>query len=277
MKIKILGTAAYERVPAMFCQCAVCEQARKLGGKNIRSQAQAIINDDLLVDFGQDNYLHYLNSGADYTKLKNILLTHAHPDHFMPNELLMTTRGYGHNDMTEEIGVWGNRYCVEKYGYNEGLPMMCCMHQIAGFDTFQAGSYTVTALPADHGTAEDVVFVISDGEKTLLYNNDTGLWRDEVYDFVAANGYYFDAVLSDCTLGFLDRKGTHHMCVGNNITHRQRLLELGCICQDTPWVITHFSHNGLFIDGQPVSAEKLEQIASEYGMIAAYDGIVITL
>lgn len=44
MQIKLLGTAAYERIPAMFCQCAACEQARKLGGKNIRTQAQAIIN-----------------------------------------------------------------------------------------------------------------------------------------------------------------------------------------------------------------------------------------
>jgi phosphoribosyl 1,2-cyclic phosphate phosphodiesterase len=72
MKIKILGTAAYERVPAMFCQCAVCEQARKLKGKNMRTQAQTLIDNELLVDFGQDNYIHYLSSGADYTKIKNI-------------------------------------------------------------------------------------------------------------------------------------------------------------------------------------------------------------
>ena len=277
MKVTIFGTAAYERVPAMFCQCAVCEQARKLGGKNVRTQAQALINDDLLVDFGQDNYLHYLNSGADYTKIRNILLTHAHPDHFMPNELLMTTGGFGHNDVTEEIGVWGNRYCVEKFGYNQGRATLCGMHQINGFDTFRAGRYQVTALPADHGTPDDVVFIISDGEKTLLYNNDTGLWRDDVYEFVAAKGYHFDAVLSDCTLGFLDRKGTNHMCLGNNITHRQRLLELGCIDQDTKWVVTHFSHNGLKLDERPITAEELEQIVSQHNMIAAYDMIEITL
>ena len=75
MQIKILGTAAYERVPAMFCQCAVCQQARRLKGKNMRTQAQTLIDDQLLVDFGQDNYIHYLNSGADYTKIKNILMS----------------------------------------------------------------------------------------------------------------------------------------------------------------------------------------------------------
>ena len=67
MKIQIMGTAAYERVPAMFCTCAACDYARKNKGKAIRSQAQTLINDDLLIDFGQDNYLHYLNGDYDYT------------------------------------------------------------------------------------------------------------------------------------------------------------------------------------------------------------------
>lgn len=276
MKIKILGTAAYERVPAMFCQCPVCEQAQKLGGKNIRTQAQALINDDLLVDFGQDNYLHYLNSGADYTKIKNLLLTHAHADHFMPNELCMTTGWFAVNDMTEEIGIWGNHFCADLFAANKEK-MMCCMHQIAGFDTFRAGSYTVTALPASHGKTDGVVFVISDGEKTLLYNNDTGFWQDAVYDFVAAQNYHFDGVISDCTYCFEDKTGISHMSLGNNKVHRQRLLDIGAVTKDTIWVVTHFSHNGLVRNNMPVSAEELEEIVAKDGMIAAHDGIVITL
>ena len=51
MKIQILGTAAYERVPALFCGCTTCVYARTHGGKNIRTQAQTLINEDLLVDF----------------------------------------------------------------------------------------------------------------------------------------------------------------------------------------------------------------------------------
>ncbi len=31
MKIKYLGTAAYEGVPAMFCNCPVCKKAMKQG------------------------------------------------------------------------------------------------------------------------------------------------------------------------------------------------------------------------------------------------------
>ena len=31
MKIKYLGTAAAEGVPAIFCNCETCKEARKLG------------------------------------------------------------------------------------------------------------------------------------------------------------------------------------------------------------------------------------------------------
>ena len=274
MKIKILGTAAYERVPAMFCQCAVCEQARKLRGKNIRTQAQALINDDLLVDFGQDNYIHYLNGNADYTKIRNIIVTHTHEDHFMPNELCMTTGGFAHNDISEPIGIWGNKHCAELFSLNP-FKTICTMNQIVAYDTFSAGKYTITALPASHGTDQPFVYIISDGEKTVLYNNDTGLWKDEVYAFVAKQQYCFDCVISDCTFGFLDRTGVTHMSIGNNIVHRNRLLEIGAITQSTTWVVTHFSHNGLILNGQPATAEELEQNVAKNGMIAAYDGIEI--
>ncbi len=45
MKIKYLGTAAAERVPAIFCTCEVCSFARKEKGKEIRTQMQTWVDD----------------------------------------------------------------------------------------------------------------------------------------------------------------------------------------------------------------------------------------
>ncbi len=42
MKIKYLGTAAYEGLPAIFCECDTCNEARKRKGKNIRTRSQAL-------------------------------------------------------------------------------------------------------------------------------------------------------------------------------------------------------------------------------------------
>lgn len=82
MKLKYLGTAASEGVPALFCNCKYCKKARKLGGKNIRTRSQTMINDDLLVDFGPDTYLHVLQNGINLLDIKNVLITHCHQDHF---------------------------------------------------------------------------------------------------------------------------------------------------------------------------------------------------
>ena len=51
MKIKYLGTAAAEGVPAIFCRCEVCRKSKEAGGRNIRTRSQSIIDDRLLLDF----------------------------------------------------------------------------------------------------------------------------------------------------------------------------------------------------------------------------------
>ena len=48
MQFQYLGTAAAEGWPAVFCRCKYCLEAQRLGGKNIRTRSQAIVNDDLL-------------------------------------------------------------------------------------------------------------------------------------------------------------------------------------------------------------------------------------
>ncbi len=50
MKLTYLGTAAAEGWPAVFCNCPCCRQARVLGGKDIRTRSQALVNEDLLLD-----------------------------------------------------------------------------------------------------------------------------------------------------------------------------------------------------------------------------------
>ena len=58
MKFRYLGTAAAEGFPAMFCRCDACEEARRLGGINLRARSQALIGEDLLLDFPPDTYAH---------------------------------------------------------------------------------------------------------------------------------------------------------------------------------------------------------------------------
>ena len=46
MKITYLGTAAAEAIPALYCQCAACESARKNLGKEYRCRSGCVIARD---------------------------------------------------------------------------------------------------------------------------------------------------------------------------------------------------------------------------------------
>lgn len=77
MKIKYLGTAAAEGIPAVFCECENCKRSRELGGRNIRTRSQAIIDDTILIDFLADTYMHYLIRNIPLNKIKTCIITHS--------------------------------------------------------------------------------------------------------------------------------------------------------------------------------------------------------
>ncbi|MDR0856754.1 MAG: hypothetical protein LBM78_05035, partial [Clostridiales bacterium] len=87
MKIRYMGTAAAEGIPAMFCACDTCRRALAAGGKNVMTRSQALIDDDLVVDFAADTYMHFLQAGKTLAGLKYALITHSHGDHVSFDDL----------------------------------------------------------------------------------------------------------------------------------------------------------------------------------------------
>lgn len=92
MRLKYLGTAAAEGWPALFCRCEACERARVLGGKNIRTRSQAIIDDRLLIDFCSDTYMHVLEQHVPLENIRHVLITHSHNDHLYVSDLINAGR-----------------------------------------------------------------------------------------------------------------------------------------------------------------------------------------
>lgn len=277
MKIWLWGSAANERIPAMFCKCGACELARQRGGKYIRTQAQALVDDHLLIDFGQDTFHHSLTYDYDFTRLRDILITHAHPDHLAHRELENTWSYYAHNDM-DTIHVHGGEECGELIATLATKKVDFIL--IAPFETQRIGDYTVTALPAEHGTRTPLCYIVSDGMKTILYNHDTRLYQNRaVYEFIRSRGFCFDAVICDGT-GCLQsiRHGSRHMTLYHNLLLRGRLSSLGALSEGCVWVVTHFSHNGLrHADGRAATQEELDAIAARENIVFGYDGLTLTL
>ena len=98
MKLKFLGTAAYEGVPSLFCDCEVCKKSAAAGGRNLRSRSQALLNDDLLIDFPADTVWHSQKYGLDWSKITDCIVTHSHSDHLYAADTAMLANGYAHGE-----------------------------------------------------------------------------------------------------------------------------------------------------------------------------------
>lgn len=277
MEILYMGTAAEERIPAMFCHCEFCQKALKLGGKNIRTRAQALIDGELLVDFGSDTYDHFIREGRTLWDIQNILLTHSHPDHLTLEVfssrchwMSAETTKYDRLNVYTSAGViekiWRvveargmEKELIEKYW--NFIPM-------SYFEPIEIDGYTVTPLPARHAVPEQAfIFLIEKEGKSIFYGNDTGTFGTEVEEWLSEKGKRIDLLSLDCTKGDIETPYYGHMSMAAGRAIADRFLAKGVIDENTKLYFTHFSH------GCKMTHEELEQTAREkYGFKVTYDG-----
>ena len=269
MKITYFGTAAAEGFPALFCNCEYCNEARKLGGKNIRTRSQALINNDLLIDFPADTYSHFLQNGVEGDKIEYLLVTHAHADHFYPDDLFMRSGAFAHNMSVPTLKLLCPKTVYETF---DSIPDNVEATVLESYQTVKLGRYKVTALPARHMT-ESVAFIyIIQADKTLLYAHDTGYFYEDVFKYVEKSGIVFDMISLDCTNVDIpvSDEGTH-MGFSNIERVLDRLRSIGAATESTVKYVNHFSHNG-----NPLH-HILEKRAQKYGCLVSYDGCQVVI
>ena len=272
MQITYYGTAAGEGWPGVFCQCPLCQSARRMGGKNIRTRSQALINDNLLLDLPPDNQLHSLCYGLDLGKVRALLITHSHSDHFYPEDLEFLREPYSHT-YRGQMQIYGNdavgRGIVRTCGGTGGKEDRFQFYEAEVNETFTVLDYTVTPLRATHAQGEKCLFYhIAQGDRSLLYAHDTGAFTQENLDCLARQPGKLSLVSLDCT-SQMHRDGQYHMGLADAAAQKEKLLALGLADADTVWVVNHFSHNGGWLH------DEITEQARKYGMIASYDGMPV--
>lgn len=281
MKIKYLGTAAAEGTPALFCYCDICQRARELGGKNIRTRSQALINDDLLIDFPADTYMHMLNHNVDLRKIKTLLITHGHDDHFYPFDLVyrcspvyaIYPNGTDDKKPLELFLTKNSGKIMRPYFKHENIgkdPKAVNVNYVKKFETFNTNGYKVTALKAMHAAELDpVIYIIQKDGKSILYAHDSGYFSKSTWSYIEKSGIVFDFVSLDCTSTLIDDAYKYHMGFKACCDVKDRLLKNNNANDNTIFYVNHFSHNGLTI------YDDLVPIAKEKGFNVSYDGLEI--
>lgn len=278
MKIQFLGTAAAEGVPGLFCTCENCVKSRAIGGRALRTRPQAIIDDQLLIDFGPDTYAHILTYHIDLSKVSHCLITHKHSDHLYPNDLQMLRPRFTKLAKEYQLTFYGTEKVEEQI-----LPILEAngalkdnisnFRKIEAFDCFMTGAYEVTALPAIHDPGSGpVCYQILKGDRRILYAHDTHYFHEDVWAFWKREKPYFNLVSLDCCNACLPLTYVGHMGLAENIQVRDRMVREGYADEKTIFVCNHFSHNGT-----NVVYDEFVPIAFKEGFVTSYDGMVFTI
>ena len=227
MKITFLGTGAADWKP---------ERDRELAG--YRRNASALIDDLLLIDPGACVPDALACFGKDAKKIRYVLNTHAHKDHY--------------NAQTREM--------LESAG--------ATFYKMAPGEVLTLGNYTVTALRANHAVGNDVAvhFLVSDGAHTVFYGLD-GAWLTFEEAAVLKKGGVDLAVL-DGTLG--DQLGDVRVLEHNNLPMVEQLV--AALKPYVPrFVISHMART------LHTPHDELVLRMAPHGVEVAFDGLELLL
>jgi phosphoribosyl 1,2-cyclic phosphate phosphodiesterase len=273
LKIKYLGTAAAEGYPGIFCNCDYCQAAKNLGGKNIRTRSQCIVDDHLLIDFPADSYTHMLQHHIDLPNIHSILITHTHQDHLYLEDLGLRCDGFSHI-INGTLTLYGNNSLKTKFHqlYNQNptdthlLGKLDCI-ELAEFIPVPIENYIITPLLANHDKSEKCyIYLLEKDNRTLLYGNDTGWFSEATWHYLS--GKKIDCLSLDCT-HMKYKEGSNHMGFPDILQLIKQLETLHCIKPDTKMILTHFSHNGHLLH------TEMEALANPHGIQIAYDGLEV--
>lgn len=278
MRYKYYGTAAYEGIPALWCECDVCRRAREAGGKNVMSRSQQTIDNKILIDFSADTFMHSLG-GLPLTKIHSCIITHDHSDHLYPSDMLARLGGYAYLKDEAPFTVYaasaGAKHIerVLKKEIEDGLQDRIRVREIEAFRSFEVEEYEIIPLKANHSpVTTPVIYLIKKDEKCILHAHDTGYFPEETWQYLENNPLHLDFVSFDCTLIELfsdNDKMNGHMNFPSVINVRNRLCKMGLIDNHTICAISHFSHNGL------CCYDELVRMGEKENLVIAYDGLEI--
>lgn len=277
MKLKYLGTAAAEGIPAAFCTCPVCKHARQEKGREIRSRSQMLLDGELLIDFPPDTFYHAALHGLELGAIHTLLVTHDHLDHWFPTELINRHSAY-QTGAEGILHVYGNenvqrsfdRHLKTELYSHQPIDGFVQFHLVHGGDRFRCGQWEITAIPADHDKRQEcLIYLCKKGGKTVLYGHDTGIQLTEKA-WALLEDTRLDLISLDATMG-RETCPYNHMGLPDVEQFLGKLRARGHVDEKTIRVVSHFSHNG------GMTHRELAEWAEERGMLAAYDGMEVVL
>lgn len=284
MRLTFLGTSAGESYPGLWCDCPHCTYARTHGGRNLRANSCAVLDDTLLLDMGSGCFNTAARQQISLSQVRVVLVTHPHEDHFYPKHLQwrhgadenmhlpfaeQMHRGGPRFTPVPPLTLYGNAYTEKAlYAWQENIDNLHMRFvRIEEGKPFTDSGYTVTPVRGNHwqkGFAHS--YIVEKDGRTMLYALDTGSYDEDMQGILKK--HTFNLIVMEGT-GGLNTCGDGHMCLAKNVDMLDFFVKNGCYAPDGRFVLTHMSPHWT------PPHDIYETIAEKEGMIVAYDGMEI--
>lgn len=280
MKITFLGTGAIG-YPLAFCNCVNCKLARLHKGKSIRKRASLLVNEDLIIDLGPDCQTAMSMYDKDMGKIKYLLQTHIHSDHY-DEEILITRIPYMAMKDENKLEIYAHPNCLkimsdrvamyedaDLFSEDGKEKLNACGYELNAGQKVKFGRYQVKAIETTHDEKHgSLLYVVTCGDKSIFYATDTKPLTDVALEQLSE--FKLDMVIMDHTFGDVDYSFSH-LNEKLFIEQIEKMKKLGIIDDNTKIYGTHISHEGLSYH------EAIEKKAISNGYNIAYDGLEIEI
>ena len=285
--MRFLGTGAGEGIPNPFCNCRICENARKRKGREIRTRSSFRLNERVLIDMGPDYFSQSVNLDESFVNLKHLLYTHTHDDHYN-----YTSVWERFAKRSEDNGPLNIYFTEDAFNVIEDFYMISPLtegrehyiseknvifHKLLFEKEYKIDDYLITPLKSEHSTSLEkntANYLVCGENLCLYYAVDSGMFLDETIEYLKK--YRLNVLICECTFPCIDKnffpKGYGHLDLNLCLENLKNLYNYNIISDETKVYLTHISPIGATHEELCNYAEKLNL---PFDFIVAYDSMSI--
>ena len=258
-----LGTAAAECYPNPFCECPACQEARRSTDRRLKRRRSSFLFDETtMIDFNADAMYACGEFGVSLSRLKQVLLTHIHEDHFdyfnaaFPN--MSATPVQPITFYASEIACQGMKELLEsakKLPHSQLVRQLEKMAAISSFTPLppyqptQIDGMRVTPVFANHaGFFRDELgynYLIEKDGSTTFYATDTGRFFDRTMQFLA--DLRIDTLIIEGSFGKVHLPpNSRHLDAHSLCETLDQMFAQETLTAESRIFVTHIAHKGGF-------------------------------
>ncbi len=287
IRFLLLGTGSSDLSPSPWCACDYCARAREDSGEDQRGFSCALLYPDVLIDCPPDLPRSAVQWGVELYKVRHLLITHSHYDHFSPEVLLLRRSVHWARKGADDdsllvpelipLTVYGNslvaegcRTVLKEEGGRYDLKIE--VRKVKRFEPVRLDERTVVhPLRAAHLGSEGeecFIYLIERDQWAILYATDTGWFPEETWDYLRQ--FRLDIAVVDATFG-IGSATDDHLNVSEAIKLKNALLNNGLLKEEALFAVTHLSPHWT------PSYRYLASALQADGVIVGKDGLWLTV